>query len=65
MTVKEIQERVKRICGTAWDYESAHTAEDKLYQDVLLAIYHGCKDPRKLAKAALETKKISFERLTA
>lgn len=65
MTVKEIQARVERIRQVAYDCEVAHGAEDGLYQDVLLAIHHGCKDPRKLAKAALETKKLQFERHTA
>ena len=46
-----------------WGNDVAHGIEDNLHRDVLLYISKNAPEPyRKLARLALETKKISFER---
>jgi len=44
MTKNEVKQRVKDIKDSADDYESAHSMEDDLYQDVLNAIAEGAED---------------------
>jgi hypothetical protein len=62
MTKNEVKQRVKDIKDNADDYESAHSMEDDLYQDVLNAIAEGAEDAVGLAKEALKTTKINFPR---
>jgi len=62
MTKNEVKKRVKDIKDSADDYESAHSMEDDLYQDVLNAIAEGAEDAAVLAKEALKTTKINFPR---
>ena len=65
MTREKVIEKVKVILRLAQerDHEAAHSAEDKLHQEVLTAIANGrCDDPRSLAEAALKTQGIDFIR---
>jgi hypothetical protein len=62
MTTDEINERVQAIKDIAHDDEVAHSAEDRLYIDVLQAIANGADNPRELAAAALATQGIEFAR---
>jgi hypothetical protein len=63
LTVEEVLRRVKAIRDIAEDDESAHIAEDSLYEDVLTAIATGkCLGPEACARAALKTKALRFSR---
>ena len=56
--VEEIKEKVKT------DPELAHSMEDNLFMDVLKAIAKGkCDDSTALAKEAVKTTKLKFERM--
>lgn len=62
-TVKEVVRRVGEIAGYAKDDETAHGAEDELYEGILKAIANGtAEDPKAMAKEALATQKIDFSR---
>ena len=66
MTLEQIDERVEFIRKNAHDDEAAHSYEDHLHQDVLLAISKGEGDsPKDMAAHALATKKIKFWRWCA
>jgi hypothetical protein len=67
MTFQFIRDRVARIRVHAdtGDYEAAHGEEDDLWRDVLRAIADGADNPRAMAREALETTHIDFERYTA
>lgn len=63
MTTDEIRSRVEKIRDMADDDESAHCAEDRLWQEVLEAIANGtATDPAACAEVALETRDIDFSR---
>lgn len=67
MEVSQVRQRVQAIADAADDPEDAHTREDELLVDVLKAIAAGpSRDhARALAGAALEARKIEFERWCA
>ena len=67
MTFQSIRDRVARIRTHAeeGDDEAAHGEEDDLWRDVLRAIADGADNPRAMAREALETTHLSFERYTA
>jgi hypothetical protein len=66
MTVSEVQARIAKVRQLAWDDESAHSAEDALFLDVLAAIAKDEGDePRELAAAALESAGVRFARWCA
>jgi hypothetical protein len=62
--VSHVRQRVQAIADAADDPEDAHTREDTLFVDVLKAIVDSSTDDQAqaLAGAALETRKIEFER---
>jgi hypothetical protein len=67
MTLDDLRWRVDEIRSLAPDWEAAHSAEDKLYKDVLRAIAEGDYDPAfsrpdSLADTALMAEHISFPR---
>ena len=55
MTIEEVRREIARIREIAGDDESAHSAEDKLWSDVLGAIAQGVPNPGDLAAEALQT----------
>jgi hypothetical protein len=66
VTVDEVEAEVARIRAMAADDEAAHSAEDDLWHRVLETIASGQGDtPWRLAKAALKTKEIEFQRWCA
>ncbi|MCT3603131.1 hypothetical protein EFS28_07400 [Lactobacillus acidophilus] len=68
MDIKHVQASIADIKAFASmrDYESAHALEDRFYAHVLLSIANGkCKDPAKLASAALKSRKLHFPRWCA
>jgi hypothetical protein len=67
MDVSLVRQRVQAIAAAADDPEDAHMHEDELLVDVLKAIADSSTDDqaRALAGAALETRKIEFERSCA
>jgi hypothetical protein len=68
LTVQMIREQVKAIRAFARDHEAAHGMEDILYCDVLRTIAGGTvmgDEACQLAKAALATRRIKFERWCA
>ena len=63
MTSQDVLDRLREITAMAGDDEVAHSAEDRLHQDVLKAIADGsAESPENLARLALETRKIDFAR---
>jgi len=62
MTVEEVRQRVAQIDDIADDGERAHRDEDRLFCDVLKAIADGAPDPAGLARAALESRDLDFDR---
>jgi hypothetical protein len=62
VTVEEIRARVQEIKNLCDDNEAAHSLEDALDEDVLTAIADGAQNPAELARAALATKELEFER---
>jgi hypothetical protein len=64
MDVSHVRQRVQAIADGADDPEVAHMNEDDLFVDVLTEISNTSTDPRAqaLAGAALDTRKIEFER---
>jgi hypothetical protein len=67
MEVSDVRQRVQAIADAADDPEDAHMREDELLVDVLRVIAGSATDDqaRALAGAALETRKIEFERWCA
>lgn len=67
MTIEEIEKRVQEIREIADDDddEAAHSKEDDLRNDVLLAISKGASNPEELAYAVLKTGQIEFSRWCA
>lgn len=65
-TVRAVKARITAIRKLANDDERAHGAEDALYADVLRAIATGVAlDPAAMAREALTTETIGFERYCA
>ena len=62
MTVDEIIDRTQVIRRASHDPELAHGEEDQLWSDVLRAIADGAPEPAALARAALATADIAFDR---
>ncbi len=62
MEVKDIRKKIAEIRDKSTDNESAHAAEDKLWQSVLSAIAKGHPRAKELARAALRSTKIEFDR---
>jgi len=67
MTIKDVKARVAQVKGRVEirDYDDAHCLEDDLFQDVLRAVAKGDKRSQALAQAALESRKLVFNRHTA
>lgn len=66
MTIEEVEAEVERIRAMRGDDESAHSAEDRLWENVLRTIASGYGDkPSSLAAAALKTADIDFARWCA
>lgn len=62
MTEAEVRRRVDEIDEIADLQERAHIDEDRLYVDVLEAIAGGAEDPAAMARAALATRQLDFDR---
>ncbi len=62
MKVSQVLARIEAIKSLAGDCEAAHSEEDKLHVDVLREIAKGGMFAEELAKAALRTLDIEFER---
>jgi len=65
MTPKQVRSRVNRISESQGDPETAHSLEDKLYEDVLRAVAHDnitIPEARELCHEALRTKTLTFPR---
>jgi DNA invertase Pin-like site-specific DNA recombinase len=60
----QVRQRVQAIADQVDDPEAAHSLEDDLFADVLTIIAQESRDDhaRALAGAALEARKIEFER---
>jgi CHASE3 domain sensor protein len=65
MTIEELAERIEEIRDLAGDDEVAHSSEDRLRHDVLVAIAAGCDNARELAALVLTTSDIEFARWCA
>lgn len=70
ITPTEVRRRLKEIRACMWDDcsmddEKAHVLEDKLHIDVLRATAAGSSDAQQLARLALNTRRVRFERWTA
>jgi hypothetical protein len=66
MTIDEIKRRVEEIKTIAGDEERAHSLEDGLRNDVLLAISQDkCIDPAECAFEVLKSNEIDFQRWCA
>ena len=67
MDVSQVQQRVQAVAEAAPDYERQHGLEDDLFGDVLASIASTSSDPhaKALAGAALQSRVIDFQRLTA
>lgn len=59
-----IRARVEEVrnYAAAGDHEAAHATEDRLHEAVLREIAGGHRRPAGLARAALKTRKIAFDR---
>jgi hypothetical protein len=63
MTVADIEERLELIRHySSFDADTAHFREDDLWEDVLTAIAEGAANAQELARKALESRSIPFER---
>lgn len=66
MTIKEVEDAVAFLASIAGDDEAAHSDEDALHRDVLTAIADGtAENPKEMARLALTTTHIEFERWMA
>ena len=65
MTLAEVVAAVERIRTQRYDSEAMHSAEDGLHQVVLQAIADGATNAQELAREALKTLGIEFERWCA
>jgi hypothetical protein len=65
MNVNDIRARVVVVRAWAIDheeYENAHKAEDQLWEDVLRLIADGAENAADLARAALDSRRVSYPR---
>lgn len=62
MSVGYAEILVQEIEKIVADDEAAHAAEDTLYEEVLKAVADGHPDSKKIAKIALRTKSLNFQR---
>jgi hypothetical protein len=65
ITPEEVTQRTLEIIQATGDPERAHSLEDQLRHDVLIAINEGTDDPSFLAGLALMTEKLDFHRWAA
>jgi len=67
MTTQELKVRIDEIKEVSHigDHEKAHSLEDELYRDVLVAICKGTPNYKQLALMALQTQKLDFSRWCA
>jgi hypothetical protein len=65
ITLESVRRRLKEIRAAAGDDERAHSMEDALYRDVLQAIAKGHIDGSRLARLALNARRINFARWCA
>ena len=65
MTIEEAQKRVDKVAACRGDDEGAHSEEDSLRNDILVAIAGGDPNPVGLAMIALKTNDIDFARWCA
>lgn len=65
MNIHQIRQSIESIKEASGDDEKQHSWEDDLWENVLRAISGGAKNPDKLAKEALKTKELDFERWCA
>lgn len=63
ITIEEIEKAIETM--KVDDPEKAHSTEDWIYHEVLLAIIEGAENPKELANAALRTDEIDFPRWCA
>lgn len=62
MTLEDAQRGVDKVRAMAGDNEGAHSEEDAFHMAVLASIAAGCENPAELAKIALQTEAIDYER---
>ena len=64
ITVEKVKEWLRSIAAEAedTDHEEAHVYEDAMREKVLEAIASGCPNASELAKEALKSSEIEFER---
>jgi len=62
MKPEEIKNRLSQIENEIGDDESAHSMEKQLWEDVLDAIAKGSENPSELARLALLTRGMKFNR---
>ena len=62
MTLEELRYRIEKIKEVAHEDGIAHSHEDDLREDVLLAIADGAPNAIELAREVLKTGEIEFER---
>ena len=65
MNIETIASRIAAIILMAGDDEAAHSEEDRLRHDVLIAIAAGADDPQALAELAVTTSYLDFARWCA
>jgi hypothetical protein len=65
MSIDDIKQKVQTIRGHAEDPGKAHSLEDCLHLEVLMAIAAGCDNAAELAAEALKTDDIEFSRWTS
>jgi hypothetical protein len=65
VTTKEAIKRIEEIKAIAGDDERAHGEEDEFRGDVLRAIADGAPNTQELARLALTTGEIDFQRWCA
>lgn len=65
LTVEGVRKRVVKVERQGNDPECAHSDEDKLHLDVLLAIANGAENPQELAAEAALTRFFDFPRWMA
>lgn len=65
LTVAAVRARVEDIRASAGDDEAAHGMEDQLFESVLRAVADGHPQSVAMAKAALRSLELDFERWCA
>lgn len=65
MTTDDVRERLAAIKAVAHDYERAHGMEDELWADVLRAFAEAEANGSEVARLALTSRDIKFERYCA